>query len=116
MSVYADGITAYSFAQGVGLFLLTGQNCRLACNVYDRWCVAEVVLLLATVVYWYFVLLCYRRQLDLMIGASAKVLKTIAAVHKVRCWVVIGMGIAELAYVASIKLSPLYDKAKCAAC
>lgn len=116
MSAYADGITAYSFVQGVGLFLLTGQNRVLACNVYDRWWVAELVLLLATIVYWCLVRSCYRRQIELMDRGSAKVLEGIAAVQTVRLWVVICMGIAELVYVASIRYYPLYDRAKCAVC
>lgn len=106
LSVYADSITAFSFVQGIGLFVLMGHDLTFACNLVKQWWIAEAALVLATMAYAAIVYLCHKHQKPLLGQVSTEASTILGVIQKVRWWIVIGIGFAEMAFVAYSRFCP----------
>ena len=106
LSVYADSVTAFSFVQGIALFVLMGHDLTFACNVVKQWRIAEVALILATIGYATIIYLCYKHQKPILGEVSDKASAILGVIQNVRWWIVIGIGVVEIAFVAYSRFWP----------
>jgi len=110
MTLYADALTAFVFAQAVAFGLLVGGNPTLACYVYRRWSIAAVVTVLMTVIYFWIVRQCHLSE-DKLIGAPCKrgekIASVVPTIRKIRLGAITLIGIAELAIVIGVRLMPI---------
>jgi hypothetical protein len=62
LSTYADNFAAFSFVQGAAFCYLLVQSLPVACTLRSHWCVAEILLLIAGVGYYWLIRRCHRGE------------------------------------------------------
>ena len=102
LSTYADNFAAFSFVQGAAFCYLLVQSLPVACTLRSHWCIAEILLLIAGVGYYWLICRCHRGE-DKLTKAQPRSADTIGEVtlmvRRIRVALVIIATFGEMAIV-----------------
>lgn len=102
LRTYADNFAAFSFVQGAAFCYLLVQSLPVGCTLRSRWYIAEPLLLIAGVGYFWLLRRCHSGE-DKLVGAPPEAGDTIGdvvlTVRRIRFALVIIATLGEMAIV-----------------
>jgi hypothetical protein len=120
LSTYADNFAAFSFVQGAAFCYLLVQSLPVGCTLRSRWYIAEPLLLIAGVGYYWLICRCHTGE-DKLLGASPvpgdTVGDVVIMVRHVRITLVVIATLGEMAIVIGARFcSPALERACALGC